>query len=152
MSHAIAVTDFLDDSLLPEGRIVVGETILKLAIKNLLWAIALMLMAGFSCASLFATASSMKANFRFEDYQTVETPLQRLRQMFPQGSSSRNAIDFMKQLGAKCYEDPKKLPQLTYCHYEEKNLIVFPTWILEIKRDENQNIERLNLTRGLTGP
>jgi hypothetical protein len=29
---------------------------------------------------------------------------------------------------------------------------VFATWILEIKRDENQNIERLSLNRGLTGP
>jgi hypothetical protein len=127
---------------------------LKLAIKNLPWAIALMLMAGFSCsqASLFATASSMKGNFRFEDYKSVETALPRLRQMFPQGSSSRNAIDFMQKLGAKCYEDPEKFPQSTYCHYREKSLIVFATWVVEIKRDENQNIERLSLNRGLTGP
>jgi len=90
-------------------------------------------------------------NFNFRDYQTADSAKTVLSKILPPGSPLEKIVEYMRNTGVKLYELQKNnvLPARLV---EPSATMVYIVWSLAFYLDSNLKLEKIEISRGFTGP
>ncbi len=88
--------------------------------------------------------------FSLKSYKTAEEAKSAILKEIPQGTSRRRVEEFITSAGLKCFD--KEADILSCKFVESSTSMVHVTWSFGFYFNEKREFDRVNLSRGLTGP